>query len=248
MRIGGKQDVLKLFLSRIYDGMREEEEKRRRELHLTDLTSDCYRQVWFDKHQPLPDDIESRIRMWEGAQLHIMPLTECHELKLSFEGVLTSIDEYDPESGILIEKKFVGFIPVNENELNKYYSHYIKQVEYEALFLEKNGKPVNKAFILFVCRGEPDQNRPMVNVFEIPIRDLKAIEARFREEVTILELILSSENPPDIPEQFAPFDYPCSYCKYRARCWSLLNISLKNPEGEGETMEVVVDEGGEKAE
>lgn len=218
MKIRNKQDVLKLFLSKVAQHMDEPE--RRNELHLTDLTAECIRQVWYDKHAPLPDDVESRVRMWEGRMLHLMPLTEGHELKLEYEGVKTSIDEYDPESKVLIEKKFVSFIPKDDSELNKYYSHYVKQVEYEALILDRNGKPVSRAFILFVCRGEPEQNRPMIKVHEVPVDDLDAIERRFREEVTVYELILSNPSPPAIPEEFTPFDYPCTYCKYRARCWS----------------------------
>jgi hypothetical protein len=61
--------------------------------------------------------------------------------------------------GVLIEKKFVNFIPRTREELTKYYSHYVKQVEYEALFLTANGREVRKAFLLFVKRAREAKER-----------------------------------------------------------------------------------------
>lgn len=210
------RDVERYFLRRVVEFSRDESEKRRGELHLTDLTSECMRKVWYDKRDPWPDDIPNLLRMWQGTMLHQMPLLKEHELELEFEGVKTRIDEYG--DGILIEKKFVTFVPRDESELKRYYSHYIKQVEYEALFLTANGREVRKAYLLFVCRGEPEPGRSPVAVFEIPL-DMEAIAARFAEEVEAYRVVLSSETPPDIPKAFSPFEYPCSYCKYRPRCY-----------------------------
>jgi hypothetical protein len=210
------RDVERYFLRRVVESSRDESEKRRGELHLTDLTSECMRKVWYDKRDPWPDDIPNLLRMWQGTMLHQMPLLKEHELELEFEGVKTRIDEYG--DGILIEKKFVTFVPRDESELKRYYSHYIKQVEYEALFLTANGREVRKAYLLFVCRGEPEPGRSPVAVFEIPL-DMEAIATRFAEEVEAYRVVLSSETPPDIPKAFSPFEYPCSYCKYRPRCY-----------------------------
>jgi len=210
------RDVERLFLQKVAEYNRSEFEKRRNELHLTDLTAECMRQVWFEKHSPLPDDPENLLRMWQGTMMHQMSLLKEHELELEFEGVKTRIDEYG--DGILIEKKFVTFVPKTFDELKKYYSHYIKQVEYEALMLTANGREVKKAYLLFVCRGEPEAGRTPVVAFEVPL-DLDNITARFAEEVEAYKLMLASESPPDVPRAYSPFEYPCTYCKYRARCF-----------------------------
>jgi hypothetical protein len=218
--IESARDVENLFLKKIVEFDKEEREKRRNELHITDLTSECLRQIWFEKKEPLPDEPSNNIRMWQGRMMHEMPLLKHHELELEYDGVKTRIDEYD-DSGILIEKKFVSFIPKTEDELRKYYSHYIKQVEYEALMLFANDKPISRAFLLFVCRGEPESNRPPIIAFEIKL-DLESIAARFAEEVEVLKHVLDSNEPPIIPKNFSPFEYPCSYCKYRIRCFSTI--------------------------
>jgi len=207
------------FLRKVAEYNREESERRRNELHLTDLISECKRRVWFDKNDPLPDDPENLLRMWQGSMLHQMPLLPEHELELEFLDVKTRIDEYDPELGILIEKKFVTFIPKTPDELRKYYSHYIKQVQYEALFLMANNMKVNKAFLLFVVRGEPEPGRKPIAVFEVPLLDGNLVVTQFVEEVEAYKIILQSPTPPDIPKTYSPFEYPCTYCKYRSRCF-----------------------------
>ena len=108
-KIESTKDVEKLFIKRIVEKRKAEVEKRRGEIHLTDLTSECLRRVWYDKHDPLPEDPPDLIRMWQGEVMHQMPLLKEHELELEYKGVKTRIDEY--EDGILIEKKFVNFVP-----------------------------------------------------------------------------------------------------------------------------------------
>jgi len=34
-----------------------------------------------------------------------------------------------------------------------------------------------------------------------------------------LKDVLASGVPPEIPKDYGPFDYPCTYCKYRPRCY-----------------------------
>ena len=197
-----------------------EDEDRRNELHLTDLTSECPRKVWFEKRDPWPDDPEGILRMWEGKAMHeASPLLEYHELELELDGVKTKIDEYG--NGILIEKKFVNFMPKDKNELQKYYSHYILQVNLEALFLVENGYEFKQAFLLFSKRGEQDEKgRKPLKAFDVTeFVDLEEAEKKFKEAKEYLQSVLSQPEPPPIPPSFTAFDYPCSYCKYRARCW-----------------------------
>ena len=213
------RDIERLFIRTVSEYSRREREKRANELHLTDLTEQCMRRVWFEKHSPLPEPIDNLLRMLQGTMLHAMPLLKYHELELEFEGVKTRIDEYDDESGVLIEKKFVTFIPRTQDELMRYYSHYVKQVEYETLILTANDKPVNRAFLLFVCRGEPDAGRPPISVFEVSV-NVDSVLDRFIAESRELEQMLKKSEPPPIPDNYSPFEYPCTYCKYVARCFS----------------------------
>jgi CRISPR/Cas system-associated exonuclease Cas4 (RecB family) len=208
--------VIRLFMSRVVEKLHEERE----ELHLTDLTVECPRKLWFTKKDRLPlreEGFESLLRMWQGKVMHEMPLTEKHELKLEYEGVKTSIDEYDPRTKTLIEKKFTDFVPKNRREMERYFSHYILQVQLEALFLIENGYEVDKAFLLFVKRGKPD-DKPAINAFEVHV-DLERVKKTFEDRLGVAREILSREEPPDVPERYTPYDYPCSYCSYRGRCY-----------------------------
>lgn len=208
-------DIVKLIISKMRHWLYED---RRNEIHLTDLTSPCLRKIWFEKKQPLPDDIDDAIRLWWGKCAHLMPLTDNHELKLEFEGVKTSIDEYDSLEKIVIEKKTATFIPKDVAELQRYYSHYIEQINLESLFLIENGYDVRQAFIVFYKFGEGEKGRPIIQAFEIPF-NYEETKQLFEERRAKLLTVLAGEEPPEIPENFSPYDYPCSYCKYRARCF-----------------------------
>ena len=197
-----------------------EDENRRNELHLTDLTADCYRKVWYEKRDPWPDDPEGILRMWEGRAMHeCSKMLEHHELELELDGIKTRIDEYG--DGIIIEKKFVNFVPKDKNELKRYYDHYILQVNFEALFLVENGYEFKQAFLLFSKRGEQEERgRRPLKVFDVTdLVDLEEAEKKFKEAKEYVYSILQQPEPPPINPQFSAFDYPCSYCKYRARCW-----------------------------
>lgn len=192
---------------------------RRNELHLTDLISPCMRKVWFEKKAPLPDEPEAVLRLWRGKIAHSMPLAENHELKLEYDGVKTSIDEY--QDGVIIEKKTAEFIPNTLAELQKYFSHYLEQISLEALFLINNGHEVKQAFLLFIKDGQQDEKgRKPLKAFDVTqLIDIEKTEKMFQERKTLLAAFLQHDEPPERPANFSAFDYPCSYCKYRGRCW-----------------------------
>lgn len=208
-------DIVKLAIKQMREWKHED---RRNEIHLTDLVSPCIRKIWFEKKDPLPDDIESVYRLWWGKCAHEMPLTSHSELKLEYEGVKTSIDEYHDVEKVVIEKKTIEFMPKDMNELQKYYSHYIQQLQLETLFLINNGYDVRQSFLLFFKFGDGEKGRLPIQAFEIPFNYEDAIKL-FIERKNILTEALRNKEPPDIPDNFSPFDYPCSYCKYRSRCF-----------------------------
>jgi hypothetical protein len=50
--------------------------------------------------------------------------------------------------------------------------------------------------------------------------NLDRVGELFNERREMLLDALNSNEPPEIPPTFSAFDYPCSYCKYSARCYS----------------------------
>jgi CRISPR/Cas system-associated exonuclease Cas4 (RecB family) len=211
-----EQEVERLYVYRLY----QEEEDRRGEIHVTDLVDICPRRVWYEKKAPLPERIEAIFRMAEGKLLHKLTLLSQSELEIEYQGVKGRVDEY--ENGIIIEKKFVDFVPNNITEVQKYYSHYIEQVSFYAYMLVQNGYEFKQAFLLFAKRGEQDERgRRPLRVFEVTnLINLDKIEAEFKARKEFIEEILRVDQPPEIPPTFSAFDYPCSYCKYSSRCYS----------------------------
>ena len=211
-------EVESLFLQRVRDYVVED---RKNELHLTDLVSPCPRKLWFEKHIDVPEDPDALLRLWWGKVAHEMPLLKHHELKLEYNGVLTSIDEY--EDGVLIEKKTADFVPNTSAELQRYYSHYIEQLNLEALLLNMNGYEVKQGFLLFIKFGaQEERGRKPVKAFDLTsLIDLDRTAQTFDEKVSMYKALLSKDSPPPRPANFAFFDYPCSYCKFRGWCLCL---------------------------
>jgi len=209
-------EVERLYIAKLY----ADEEDRKNEIHVTDLTAPCSRQVFYEKKSPTPEPIENMLRMTEGKLLHKLFLLGQSEVEIKWSGVKGRIDEY--ENGIIIEKKFVDFVPNNILEVQKYYTHYIEQVAFYAVMLVNQGYEFKQAFLLFVKRGEQNERgRKPLKAFDItPLIDLNKAEVEFLNRKGMLEAVLANDEPPEIPPNFSPFDYPCSYCKYSVRCYS----------------------------
>ncbi|MHC1635537.1 MAG: PD-(D/E)XK nuclease family protein [Candidatus Methanospirareceae archaeon] len=219
-----ERDVERLFFSSIREELKGELSKRKEEIHVIDIASDCFRKVYFEKKMTLLEDIPSVLMLWEGVALHENSrLLSNHEMQIEYKGVKGKIDEYDEERGIIIDKKFVTFIPSSQRDLVKYYQHYVRQLAYYAVMLVGNGYPFERAFLLFVKRGYKKGEEKS----EVPLRcfdvtefiNLEEAKREFEERLEELKEILSKDVPPQIPEDFRIFQYPCSYCKYQTICW-----------------------------
>jgi CRISPR/Cas system-associated exonuclease Cas4 (RecB family) len=213
-----EQDVERLYIYRLY----QDEEDRRGEIHVTDLTDICPRRVWYEKRDPWPEGIEAVFRMAEGKLLHRLQLLAQSELEIEYQGVKGRIDEY--ENGILIEKKYVDFVPNTLAEVQKYYSRYIEQVAFYAYMLTQSGREFKQAFLLFVKRGEQsERGRRPLKAFDVTnLINFDKVEVEFKHRKEFIEEILRNDEPPEIPATFSAFDYPCSYCKYVSRCYSVV--------------------------
>ena len=218
--IEGKNEMIteaqveRLYIAKIY----QQDEDRHNDIHVTDLI-ECPRKVWFNKKSPWPENIEGILRINQGKLLHKLQLLAQNELEIEWDGVKGRIDEY--ENGILIEKKFVDFVPNSLTEVQKYYSHYIEQVGFYAYMLVNLGYEFKQAFLLFVKRGEQNERgRRPLRAFDITnLINLYAVEAEFQNRKNNIKAILEREEPPEISPTFSIFDYPCSYCKYAPRCF-----------------------------
>ena len=223
-------DIERRFLQvckRIVDAEREVPEEVVRGgniiVHVTDLINPCMRYFFYQLNSQANASIESVLRMWEGHALHSASvLTRNHELLLFHKFhevyVVGSVDEY--EKGTLIEKKFVNFVPPSEKHLQKYYSHYIDQVRFYNVLLNLNNYEVKRAYILFVNRGFSNEKNPLVKAYDVTSylsyeRDLYMLT----ERLSSVMKVMNSKEVPEIPDEYHPFEYPCSSCTFRAFCW-----------------------------
>ena len=206
--------IERLFLRQVYRELEEDRDG----IHVSDLVTlnISPRLFWFDKNQPLPPDVDHALKLWQGKKLHEIVLGDLHEYEIEYEGIKGRIDDYISDLGILIDKKFVGYLPKDDKDVEKYYDHYILQLKLYSYMLTMLGYPVKEAVILFIKVGE---NNPFREYrFEPNIQECEELFTSLKQRA---EEIIKSGHPPEIPENADPFDYPCSYCRYRSRCYSL---------------------------
>ena len=205
--------IERLFLRQVYRELEEDRDG----IHVSDLVTlnICPRLFWFDKNQPLPPDVDHALKMWQGKKLHEIVLGDLHEYEIEYEGIKGRIDDYISDLGILIDKKFVGYLPKDDKDVEKYYDHYILQLKLYSYMLTMLGYPVKEAVILFIKVGENNPFREYV--FEPDIGECEEIFLSLKERA---EEIVKMDRPPEIPEDINPFDYPCTYCRYRSRCYA----------------------------
>jgi len=213
-------EVERLFLLAAYSF--EEENDRRNEIHVSDLTNPCIRAVWYEKKRPLPPSPENALRMLEGKLLHKVQVIpgSTMEMAVEFEGVKGRVDEY--KDGVILEKKYVDFVPSTLAEVQRYYGHYIEQVGFYAFMLVSTGHEFKQALLHFAKRGEQNERgRYPFKTFDVTsLIDLDKVEAEFYNRKTVIAAALKRDEPPEVPANFSPNSYPCSYCKYVAICYS----------------------------
>jgi|Deesub1362A_J573_1020465.scaffolds.fasta_scaffold02467_6 CRISPR/Cas system-associated exonuclease Cas4 (RecB family) len=210
-------EIVSLFLEKVWKEVNNDD---RDGLHVTELVelATCPRKVWFRKKEPVPPEVKSILRMWKGKKLHETAITINNEVEVELDGVQGRIDEVyeNPEKITVIDKKFVTFLPKNDRDVQKYYSHYMLQAEIYAYMLKK-GTHDDRAFecaLLFVNTEE----EPFFYVhFWEP--DFSEVEKKFHELIETAGEILKAEHPPERNPEFMPSQYPCTYCDYTSRCY-----------------------------
>jgi hypothetical protein len=159
-------------------------------------------------------DPSGLIKTWVGTMCHkTSVLGRENELELTWENIYGRVDEYDPENGILLEKKTC------RRKFSEPPPHYLKQVNYYRVLLEENGRPVREAWIMFV---NIDDGR--IQVFPVELEDIEAVKAEMLEKRDkILKAVEAGILPPR-EMGFWESDDPskqslvCSYCPRFSIC------------------------------
>jgi CRISPR/Cas system-associated exonuclease Cas4 (RecB family) len=186
---------------RFLEAITRDDKPRKTGLHVTDLTRDCLRQTWYEKHLGAFNNPSTMLSFWKGRKLHETPILKEHELELEWNGILGTIDQY--EDGTLLDLKTTTakFFP------DKLPEPYRRQLEYYTVLLQRNGYPVQTAQVLFFNLVD-NQTR----LFTLDkTRERTDVEKEMLERKTILE----QSEPPDrnLEDQY------CNFCPYGLQCF-----------------------------
>jgi CRISPR/Cas system-associated exonuclease Cas4 (RecB family) len=170
-------------------------------IHISDLIYDCLRRAYYGKVVGPIFDMDSIFRMAIGAAVHSISLGGKQELRVEWEGVRGSIDEY--LDGIIIEKKTSRSTPRSPND------HHVKQVEGYAWLLERNNYPVIAGVLCYVNVDSTE-----IAVFPVEMRSIDEIEKEMLAKRDILAKALADKTPPP-----RTVGWVCRYCPYVAQCF-----------------------------
>jgi len=194
--------------------LRELEEDRTQEIHVTDLVYDCLRRAYYSKKHPIhAADEASALVLWIGKKLHETIVCEDgHEVEVELQiadevSVKGSIDEMCQIDGytVIIDKKTTRNIP------SKPYDHHVKQVKIYAMILYKTrGIRVQYGGILYI-----DVNNLYSKLYMFPVQMLE-IEQLYNEVVEKAWKLYIAMKENTAPE--AEPGWICKYCPYWQLC------------------------------
>lgn len=142
----------------------EVKEKRREEIHVTDLTG-CLRKAWYEKTQPAPEYIHETLARWLGVNFHGAAEGSDgvldSELPLAYNGI-TGKSDIVYKNGRIVDYKFTRWIYPAKLP----YGSHANQVNIYAYMLRKMGRPINKLQIQYVDASGPTKCRKC----KVPVR------------------------------------------------------------------------------
>lgn len=196
--------ILEQFYGAMVNSMQEEYFKTG--IHITDITRDCLRPAYYRaKYGGMQFfGLWDTYNLWKGKMLHLTNVLPQGEVEVEWSGVKGRIDDYDPATGIIVEKKIIGRIPTEP------LPHHTKQLQFQTVLMRENDKDVNKGFILYIS----PENKKAVG-FEVPVAVADLIDARaeIEEKAKALEkAFLENTIPP------RSTSWECSYCPYFTPC------------------------------
>jgi len=188
-------NIREIFL----EAIARDDKPRKAGIHVTDLSRDCLRCSWYEKHLGAFNTPSTLLSFWKGRKLHEIRLLKQSELELEWGGILGTIDQY--EDGILLDLKTTTKTP-------DYLSDpYRRQIEYYKVLLERNGYPVQTAHVLFFNLVD-NQTR----IFTL---DKTREQADIEKEMFERKTILVQSEPPcrNMDDQW------CKFCPYGLQCF-----------------------------
>jgi len=206
-------EVLEAFYTAVFRECLEEHHP----ISVTALVYDCLRRAYYNA--VVPEEIidpAGKIRVWIGKKLHETSIYPKSEIELSYKGVHGRVDEYDPSSKRIIDKKTTRKIPREPHD------HHVKQLLFYKVLMERNGYPVEKATVLYI-----DVNSTNVVAYPVDLSDasfdMEAVEKEMLEKAGRLRRALKSGILP--PRSMS---WLCHYCAYFS--WCFLNYMPPVPE------------------
>jgi len=166
------------------------------------LIYDCPRYGFYQETQGDIRDGRTTAKLWLGRAIHEKSFLKEKEIELRAEGIIGRIDEYDPDTNTLVEKKTtnkIGFVP----------SHHRLQLEYYFWLLNKNGKPVNDCWLLYI-----QLNPPAFRFVPVYPREMEIIEKEILEKAKVIRQALDNKKKP--PQNIS---WLCDYCSYFSKCF-----------------------------
>jgi len=193
------------------------------ETFVTELVYDCLRRAYYSRKIAPTFDLKTVVTFFIGNAIHTYKLAGKNEMSISWNNIRGRVDDYDPETGVLFEKK------TTYSGVRSVLPHHLTQVEYYKVLLEKNGYKVSNGYVVYV--NVVDRR---VMVFPVVFRPSEEIEAEMlKKKETLIKSL--KENKP--PKRY--LGWLCEYCPFAGICFSKGNLKLS------EIMGGVVDETGE---
>lgn len=195
-------EVLEAFYTAIFKECKE----KHHPISVTALVYDCLRRAFYNV--VVPEEIidpSGKIRIWIGKKLHETPIYQKNEVELSYKGVHGRVDEYDPSTRRIVDKKTTRKIP------REPYEHHVKQLLFYKVIMEKNGFPVDKATLLYIDVNTTDIASYPVDLSKI---NLDTVEKEMLDKANKLrKALLSGILPP------RHMSWLCYYCSFFGWCF-----------------------------
>jgi len=176
-------------------------------IHVTDLVYDCLRRGYYRiKYGHGFFNLKTLLRFFIGRAVHDYPILSGHEVELELDGVKGSADDFDPEKGILFEKKHTANtrLPLTP------YPWHVRQVEFYYMMLKKAGYDVKKCYVVYI-----DVVTPRIKPIRVNPRSVEEIYEEFSTRRTLLEYYLKENRPP--PRVVSNL---CELCTFAIPCFN----------------------------
>jgi len=203
-----ERKVLEKYYESIYRFYWEHQLKRPKGIHVSDLIYSCLRRAYYYNLYGTPLRIDPTLTLIQGIKLHEIPMSDFHEVELSWEGIVGTIDEI--VDGIIVDKKYVSRIPKSP------YEHHATQVNYYRVLAVENGIEVKGLVVLYIDVGSGDVRPYQVNMWEYETTKWEMLKKR-----DILRMAYETGIPP--PRKVG---WLCRYCDFCGRCFveGLINV------------------------